>query len=226
MATPGELVAAIAEAFKLPLSTIVEHDRNLVTAGLRTKGGRGRSAAQTTSRDAARLLVAVLASEVIRESVHSVRRYEATQANASRSSTRLFTGCGIKELERLPKTHSFVDAVEALVTALTTGTLVPLISDDRRDPAAAPSSAVASIEIGALSPGTLAEIRIAGVPRRSVCSVSYLLPDPFTGNRTPSTAELRAWEARMKEFRVDSYVEAYRRIKEKGLLRLAARLKS
>lgn len=62
MATPGELVHAIAEALGVPEPTVVVHDRNLVVAGLRTKGGRGRSAAKITANDAANLLIAVAGS--------------------------------------------------------------------------------------------------------------------------------------------------------------------
>jgi len=43
MATPGELVRTVAEALGIAEATVVQYDRNLVAAGLRTKGGRGRS---------------------------------------------------------------------------------------------------------------------------------------------------------------------------------------
>lgn len=217
MATPGELVAAVAEALGIPLATVVEHDRNLVVAGLRTKGGRGRSAPQMTPRDLAHLLVAILGSELIQHSVHSVRRYEATVPATTQSSPQLFSRSGIKELESLPKAHSFLHALEALAAWL--------IGGGRAASAGAePAQGPASIEISVLSPGTLADIRLAGLPRGSVRSVRYLLPDPFDRVRAPSTAELRAWEARIAQFRVDSYLKVYRSITEEGLFRLAARL--
>ena len=48
MASPGELVRTLAEVLGVPEPTVTVHDRNLVTAGLRTKGGRGRRAASFT----------------------------------------------------------------------------------------------------------------------------------------------------------------------------------
>jgi hypothetical protein len=83
-----------------------------------------------------------------------------------------------------------------------------------------------SIEIGASSPGTLGAIRIAGLKRHGVRAVHYLLPDPFDRKRSPSTAELQAWEARIKQFRIESYFDAYRSIKEEALLRLVTQLMS
>lgn len=211
MATPGELVAAVAEALGIPLATVVEHDRNLVVAGLRTKGGRGRSAPQTTPRDLAHLLAAILGSELIQHSVHSVRRYELTVPAVSQSSPQLFGGCGVAELETLSKKHSLLDALESLATALIEGSLT-----------AAP--APPSIEISVLSPGTLADIRIAGLRRGGVRSVRYLLPDPFDGADAPSTAELKTWATRIKQFRVGGYIKVFRSINEEGLFRLAQRL--
>ncbi|MCW5735979.1 MAG: hypothetical protein KIS73_17760 [Enhydrobacter sp.] len=219
MATPGELVAAVAEALGIPLATVVEHDRNLVVAGLRTKGGRGRSAPQTTPRDLAHLLAAILGSELIQHSVHSVRRYEVTVPAVSQSSPQLFAGSGIEELESLPKRHSFLDALEALAAAMTGGSVAAGTGSK------APATGMSSVEIGVLSPGTLADIRLAGLTRRDVRSVRYLLPDPFDGEHAPGTAELKAWEARIKQLRVDSYVKVYRSLDEEALFRLATRLR-
>lgn len=43
MATAGQMVAKAAEIFGIGLSTLEGIDRTLVVAGLRHKGGRGRS---------------------------------------------------------------------------------------------------------------------------------------------------------------------------------------
>src|ERR1035437_2530914 len=76
--TPGQLVNAVAIALNVPVETIVQHDRNLVVAGLRTKGGRGHSAPKVTPLDAARLVTAVLGSVRIVDSVATVRLFEQT----------------------------------------------------------------------------------------------------------------------------------------------------
>jgi hypothetical protein len=41
VATPGKLVRAVADMLGAPEATVIQHDRNLVAAGLRSKGGRG-----------------------------------------------------------------------------------------------------------------------------------------------------------------------------------------
>ena len=60
--TPGQLVKAVSIALDVPEETVVQHDRNLVVAGLRTTGARGINAPPVTYQDAARLFVATLAS--------------------------------------------------------------------------------------------------------------------------------------------------------------------
>ena len=62
MASPGELVRTIAEVLGVPEATVTVLDRNLVVAGLRTKRGRGPSAAEVTTLDGARLLIAGILS--------------------------------------------------------------------------------------------------------------------------------------------------------------------
>jgi hypothetical protein len=74
--TPGQLVKAAAIALDVPEETLVQHDRNLSVAGLRTKGARGVNAPDVTPLDAARLLVATLASLRIKDSVETVRKFE------------------------------------------------------------------------------------------------------------------------------------------------------
>jgi hypothetical protein len=75
--TPGQLVSAVAIGLDVPEETVVQHDRNLVVAGLRTKGGRGHSAARVTPLDAARLIIAVIASFRVRDSVSTVNQFES-----------------------------------------------------------------------------------------------------------------------------------------------------
>ena len=66
--TPGQLVKAVAIALDIPEETVTQHDRNLVVAGLRTTGARGRNAPDVTSLDAARLMVASLAAIRVEDS--------------------------------------------------------------------------------------------------------------------------------------------------------------
>ena len=59
MATPGQLVECVATALNVPQSTVVLYDRVLAESGLRSKGGRGKSAPKVTAEDAANLLIAI-----------------------------------------------------------------------------------------------------------------------------------------------------------------------
>ena len=63
--TPGAFVETLSEALGLPRKSVAVIDRVLAKAGLRSLGGRGPSAAQVTPRDAARLLIATMASPVL-----------------------------------------------------------------------------------------------------------------------------------------------------------------
>ena len=109
MASPGELVRKLSELLGIPEPTIVLHDRNLVIAGLRSKTGRGKSAARMTARDAAPLLIAVLGSSQVKDSVQTVRRYKETRFIAIVSGG--YDDSASVVLRDLPPDHSFVDAI-------------------------------------------------------------------------------------------------------------------
>src|SRR5215813_2522138 len=79
VASPGQLVRKVSELLGISEASIVQHDRNLVVAGLRSKSGRGSSAARMIARDAAHLLVAVLGSHHVKDSVQSVHGYRETR---------------------------------------------------------------------------------------------------------------------------------------------------
>lgn len=116
--TPMQLVQAVADATGLPEETIVQHDRNLLVAGLRTKGGRGSSAAKVTYLDAARLLTASLGALRVKYSAETVREHEATAVDLSRSDlSRLELLKKIPALWRLNLDHGFVSMVAALIEA-------------------------------------------------------------------------------------------------------------
>ena len=63
--SPGLLVERMAAILGLPQKSIVVIDRALLEAGLRTRGGRGRSAARVTVADGATLLLAVLVTPIL-----------------------------------------------------------------------------------------------------------------------------------------------------------------
>lgn len=167
MPSPGQLVHAMATITNEPEETLVIHDRNLANAGLRTKGGRGWSAAKVTPRDAAHLLIAVMASPRVKDSVATVERYAKSSPRLTDSSPKLFGGLGVSELTDLPADHSFIDALERLIASAATGSL---------------AGASPSIEVAALMPGTLGDIRIAGTGKKVSRQVRYAAtPKSATG---------------------------------------------
>jgi hypothetical protein len=132
--TPGQLVRAVSIALNVPEETVTEHDRNLIVAGLRTKGGRGRSAPQVTPLDAARLLVAVLGSIRTKDSVDTVGVFEQailvkpmsaaeTEAKARARGLTPNPVLPVDALEdvdpairRLPDGHNLVEGLAAVIT--------------------------------------------------------------------------------------------------------------
>jgi hypothetical protein len=224
MASPGILVDAIAAALGMPRETVTVHDRNLVAAGLRSKHGRGRGAAAVTPLDAARLLTAILASAQIKDSVQAVARYAETRPHRDTSSDDLFAATGIAELVALPARHSFIDALEAVIVSATTGTLLAAaraVSDERRTTTLMPL-----IEITALTPGTVGDVRIAGLGNGNTAEVRYAGPTPWDKHSaTPSDQDIRAWETALRRERNSSDLEQFRRISARTIIRIGELLK-
>ena len=106
--TPGQLVKAVAIALDVPEETVVQHDRNLAVAGLRTTGGRGRSAPEVTHRDAARLVASILGSVKVKDSASVVERLDQ-----ARVSTETKKRLPFPRFVELPENHSFIDALTA-----------------------------------------------------------------------------------------------------------------
>jgi len=226
MATPGELVHVLAEALGVPEATLVVHDRNLLGAGLRSKKGRGRGAPDVTARDIAHLLTAMLASAQVKDSVQSVERYSDTRPYAPRSSERLFTQTGIDELAVLPAGHSFVDALEALFVAASTGSLAKWLTARAAKLKTDKISVAPAIKVAALNPGTSAEIRIAGLRKGIAASVTYMRPSPWDrpSRRQPGKRGIEARQRRVKRKRTETDLEQYRQVSQKTILAAAAAL--
>jgi hypothetical protein len=124
MGTPSELVQAVAEALGIPVATVVQYDRNLAAAGLRTVRGRGPSAANVSSHDAANLLISICGAPIsgasVKESYRTCRRYGSLRSRGrSKSFSRLKRSFPI--LARLPEEHLFADAVAALIDSMAVG---------------------------------------------------------------------------------------------------------
>jgi hypothetical protein len=177
VASPGGLVRKFSELLGIAEPTIVLHDRSLVVAGLRSKSGRGNSAAQMTPRDAAHLLVAVLGSSHVKDSAEAVRRYRETRFH--KSASRGYDDSTIAALRNLPPDHSFVDAIEALVAAAADGSLQAAMYDSMVEFEGKKIGDPPIIEITVQTPGLLGDISISGGGHGR-----YVLPDPFDQYQT------------------------------------------
>src|SRR5258707_15474353 len=88
MATPGQLVECVAAALNVPRATVVLYDRILAENGLRSKGGRGRSAAKVTVEDAANLLIAIAGTPTsgIGSAAATVKQFASLKYKESKES--------------------------------------------------------------------------------------------------------------------------------------------
>jgi hypothetical protein len=224
MASPGQLVHVLAAALGIPEATLAQHDRNLRNEGLRSVRGRGWAAPNVTARDLAQLIIAILGSAQVKDSDASVRRYAATRAYAPRSSENLFARLGIDELAALPREHSFIDVLEALIVAASTGSLAKSLARQAKKHKSDMEAVAPLIEVAALTPGTSGEIRIAGLRKDATASVTYAQPTPWDkpGGRMPGKRAIEAWEERVKKRRVETDLEQSRRISQKTIVRAAA----
>jgi hypothetical protein len=205
-------------------STPRVHDRNLVAAGYRTSSGRGRSAPTITALDLAYHLTAVLGSEHLTDSVKTVERYRETHPVGTEGSKRPFKGCGIPLLEALPPEHDFIVGLEALFLAGAAGQLaeaaqLKAIATPRRGDGPA-------ITVATLWPGTLGEIRLAGLASGETFAVRYGLHTPWDAGKKPTSREIDAWEKRLRQQRCATDIETLRRVSERTILGLAELLES
>jgi len=216
VASPGELVRKFSELLGIAEPTIVLHDRNLVVAGLRSKSGRGNSAARMTARDAAHLLVAVLGSSHVKDSAETVRRYRETRFHKSGSGG--YDDSTIAALRNLPPDHSFVDAIEALIAAAAAGSLELYINVSEIEGQKIGYEAI--VEITVQTPGQLGDISIRGGDASG--HGRYGLPDPYDQHQSlhPPIEEVDAWKQKANDYYVKSDLTQYRMVTAKTILEL------
>src|SRR5215211_24315 len=127
MATPGQLVKCIAEALGIPEPSVVQYDRLLAENGLRSKGGRGTSAAKVTAVDAANLLIAIMGSPVtgasIKPAIEICKTYGRLPVKVGQPSeyAKTFRSLGLTTLSKLPTSHTLRDGIAALIEAASVG---------------------------------------------------------------------------------------------------------
>lgn len=120
MASSGELIKVVAATLGLPEASVLVAFRNLRIAGLVSKSGRGNSAAKMTPKDAALLLLSVVGTTVIKDSLIPISRHAKMRPWGGIWNLHFFP---VPELQSLDADHTFLDAVEALVIAAQSGSL-------------------------------------------------------------------------------------------------------
>lgn len=174
MASPKELVAVVADVAGLPEGTVTQHDRNLSLAGLRSMGGRGRAVAQVTPRDAAHLLIAIIAAQNVKDSARAVQRHGQMRLDEPWSLPFL----PIPELLALPAGHTLVAAVTALIEAGISGSLPAVAAracGEDQDLAGEGNVGIA-IRVIALNPAPTSIIQIELVATKQVEERDYDKP--------------------------------------------------
>lgn len=218
MAGPPDLLDVVAEAVGIPVPTLVVYDRALLEAGLRSKHGRGRAAANVTARDAAHLLTAILASPMVKDSVQSVERYAATKPRQKLGDGGGFEALQIPELSALTGESSFLDALEALIASVASGSLRDALALPKADAERPLLDVAPLITVMATTPATIGEIRLGGV-RRKTAAVLYALPVPARTDEAEDQAAAQ-FAAIVGRYRANTDLEQQRRIATRTIVRV------
>jgi len=192
MASPGQLVDTVAQVLGVPQPTVKVHDYNLSVAGLRSKGGRGRSAAKMTSADAANLLIAVAASSFVKDTVDTVRDYADLPVFHNMSASWADT---LPSLQALSREHTMREALIGLIDAARSGDLLNWITEvtpvENR-----PSIRMLynyRVKVIFHGPMPMVDIRLPGKDLSSDIFMRYVERSPDTGDME----EIKRWSAEL-----------------------------
>lgn len=136
MASPGELVKCVAEVLHLPEQTVTLYDRQLAENGLRSRGGRGKSAAKVTATDAANLLIAILGSPVSGAAISSAALTCDTYGNlplklgGDLENRNIFAELGFPTLAKMGRIANLRSAVTALIEGAIKGEQLKIPNDE------------------------------------------------------------------------------------------------
>jgi hypothetical protein len=174
MATPGQLVEAMATALGIPSPTVTQYDRVLAENGLRTTGGRGLSAARVTAADSANLLLAIMGAPISGAAIGDaalICKLYGTLVQVPAEKQIRFTSYWLRKLASLPTGHSLREALVALIEGA-------IRDPQQRRPT--DSSELPRDPIYGMAPYTYLRIRLDGPqPRARIFLASKRLRDPY-----------------------------------------------
>ncbi|MDB5614105.1 MAG: uncharacterized protein JWQ22_1758 [Devosia sp.] len=144
MASPGELIDAIAKATGSPRARVFSAHRYLREAGFITKGGRGTSAAKMTAKDAAHLLIATASVVDIKDSPKLIERPGSLVSPDGEWKLQFGK---LPTFTDLPHDHSFAQAIEALIKSAAGGELQALADELEGSPGSLETDTMPSLNV-------------------------------------------------------------------------------
>jgi hypothetical protein len=199
MASPGKLTSGMAELLGMSQVYVAAYDRELAKHGLRSKHGRGPSAASMASEDATNLLLAIMSGAQAKDAAEAVRLYSGLvgriQKDYLSEGSKLTTiyhyrgvidsgGLGLKRVDTLPTAHTLFDFINEVIFSAQSRELEEAVGD--RVPATIddlptdPGKWELSIRVS--GPEPRAEICIGCDGRASGYIYSRLEKDPSLGD--------------------------------------------
>lgn len=131
MASPGALVTTVARALALPEVNVGSYYRALREdkGKLVSKSGRGTSAAEVTYLDAARLLIAIMGSTLVKDAPATVRMFGQFTSTIAPKDEGWHETTGY--LPELPRQKCYEDALAYLLSRTTINLFDPDMIGDR-----------------------------------------------------------------------------------------------
>jgi hypothetical protein len=179
----------MADTLGISKATVTQYDRVLAESGLRSRSGRGTSAARVTSRDATHLLIALAASPIFGLSAKDAARTCEVYASLRSvwmvkgfDGSKSFASFGLPTLADLPERHSFGEALSALIDAAGRGEVFKL-------PAGKRYSLSTLFEIRFIGPIPRAEILVDGKDFGLLANLTY--PKLLTKTQAQKIPDLR-----------------------------------
>ena len=195
MAKLSDLIPATASVLGVPEKTVAIYARHLREARLITTGGRGPGSADMTPRDCANLLIAIMGAEYAKDAAQVIKKYRPIVAGVERISWRL-PKMPLDALTQLPEYHQFGNALEALITAATDGSLeqaLEVVSERVRE---LRSVFPLTFSVSIMGPVPVARISISAAEWSE--EVTYSEPDPWLKTDKPPKTAVRKWEKKME----------------------------
>ncbi len=219
MAKLSDLIPATASVLGVPEKTVAIYARHLREARLITTGGRGPGGADMTPRDCANLLIAIMGAEYAKDAAQVIKKYRPIVTGGKWRLSKM----PIDALTQLPEHHQFGNALEALITAATDGSLeqaLEVVSERVRE---LRSVFPLTFSVSIMGPVPVARISISAAEWSE--EVPYSEPDPWLKTDKPPKTAVRKWEKKMERLGPMGDLEQARIVSTRTILALGQLLR-